>query len=165
MTQRLPLLMELGASKAGLQIGYAVMRLDYTVYSPFTVDGVIETDTPGTYVVLDGYAAPDEGGYVAVYESDGGDPPVLTPIARGTIPSAISVADALLVRDWTQMAGPVPGRSALQALRFLRNRWWVDSAGVLTVTAEDDDATAWVANLTSDEDASPVTGLVPTGVP
>lgn len=88
MTQRLPLLMELGASKSGLQIGYAVMKLDYTVYSPFTVDGVIETDTPGTYVVLDGYAAPDEGGYVIVSESDGGDPATLTALAEAAIESS-----------------------------------------------------------------------------
>lgn len=70
-----------------------------------------------------------------------------------------NIADALLKRDWTAVTGEA-ARSALNALRFLRNKWSV-SAGTLTVTEEDDLTTAWTGTVTTDAAANPVTGVDP----
>jgi hypothetical protein len=51
-------------------------------------------------------------------------------------------------------------RTPLNALRFLRNKWSV-SGTTLTVTKEDDTASAWTATLTSDGSANPVVGSDP----
>lgn len=82
-------------------------------------------------------------------------------MALTNAPSAIDNADALLLRDWTAVVGAVPARSALNALRWLRNKWFI-VAGVLTVTKEDDTTTAWTAAMTSDAAADNITGGDPT---
>lgn len=71
-------------------------------------------------------------------------------------------ADRFLVRDWsaTQNAMTVNQRSALNALRFLRNKWSI-AAGTLTVCREDDTATAWTSALTTNASADPVTASDP----
>lgn len=69
------------------------------------------------------------------------------------------IADAILKRDWTAVTGEA-ARSALNALRFLRNKWSI-SGSTLTVTEEDDTTPAWTATLTSDAAADPVTGSDP----
>lgn len=71
-----------------------------------------------------------------------------------------AAADALLKRDWTLVGAPA-ARSALNALRFLRNLWVV-TAGTLHVTEEDDTTDAWTAVLTTDATADPVIGSDPT---
>ena len=71
-----------------------------------------------------------------------------------------SVADAILKRDWTAVSGEA-SRSVLNALRWLRNKWTI-SAGTLTVTKEDDTATAWSGPVTSTAGADPVTGVDPS---
>jgi hypothetical protein len=53
------------------------------------------------------------------------------------------IADAFLKRDWTAVTGEA-SRSALNALRLLRNKWAI-SAGTLTVEKEDDSTDAWTA--------------------
>lgn len=58
-----------------------------------------------------------------------------------------NIADALLKRDWSSVTGEA-GRSVLNALRFLRNKWSV-SGTTLTVTKEDDSTSAWTATLTT----------------
>jgi len=75
------------------------------------------------------------------------------------VPTAVENADALLKRDWTQVTDEA-ARSALNALRFLRNKWSV-SGTTMTVTKEDDLAKAWEATLTSSSSASPITGVTP----
>lgn len=70
------------------------------------------------------------------------------------------IADALLKRDWTAVTGEA-ARSALNALRFLRNRWVV-STNTLTVYEEDDATTAWTAAVTDTVGADPVTGVDPS---
>lgn len=70
-----------------------------------------------------------------------------------------NIADALLKRDWTSVTGEA-ARSALNALRFLRNKWTV-SAGTLTVTEEDDTATAWTAAVSTTA-GDPASGVDPT---
>lgn len=77
-----------------------------------------------------------------------------------TPPTAIENADALLTRDWTAIVGAVPARCALNALRWLRNRWTA-IGNVLTVTEEDDTTVAWTAQLTTDANANPTTGSDP----
>lgn len=70
-----------------------------------------------------------------------------------------AIADALLKRDMSAVTGEA-ARSPLNALRFLRNKWTV-AAGTLTVTKEDDTATAWTGAVTSDPAADPITGTDP----
>lgn len=71
-----------------------------------------------------------------------------------------SFADALLKRDWTQVAGEA-ARSVLNSLRFLRNRRSI-VAGVLQVTGENDVDIKWSANLTTSATAEPITDIDPT---
>lgn len=96
MTQTLPLSLTLGSANAGKLIGYTVLALDRTEYAAFTL--ATEGDVPGTYYALDGYVAPDAGGYLVVSESDDGDPAVLTAMVETDIePSgltALAVVDA-----------------------------------------------------------------------
>lgn len=68
-------------------------------------------------------------------------------------------ADALLKRDFASVTGEA-ARSALNALRFLRNKWSIAST-TLTVTKEDDTATAWTSTVTTTGGANPVTGNDP----
>lgn len=72
----------------------------------------------------------------------------------------INIADALLKRDWNSVTGEA-ARSALNAFRFLRNKWSI-AAATLTVTEEDDSTPAWTAAITDDATADPVTGVDPT---
>jgi len=81
------------------------------------------------------------------------------PAAVGDIPTAIQNADALLKRDWTLVTGEA-ARSVLNALRFLRNKWAL-AAGTLTVTKEDDAATAWTGAVTTDAAVDQITGVDP----
>lgn len=75
-------------------------------------------------------------------------------------PAANDIADAVLKRDWTAVAGEA-SRSVLNALRFLRNKRTVAGA-VLSVKEEDDATEAWAADLTTDPAAEPVTEVDPT---
>lgn len=73
--------------------------------------------------------------------------------------AAIEIADALLKRDFSAVSGE-SARSALNALRFLRNKWSI-AGTTLTVTEEDDSTTAWTAAMSVDASADPVTGSDP----
>ena len=73
--------------------------------------------------------------------------------------TANEIADALLTRDWNSVTGEA-ARSALNALRFLRNKYSI-SGTTLTVTQEDDATSAWTSTLTTDAAADPVTGSDP----
>jgi len=73
-----------------------------------------------------------------------------------------AIGDAVLLRDWADIDGDVPARSALNALRFLRNAWAVDPSGNLVVAKEDDATIAWQATLMTGPGASPVIGSLPT---
>lgn len=70
-----------------------------------------------------------------------------------------NIADTLLKRDWTAVTGEA-SRSALNALRFLRNRWRINS-GTLTVYKEDDSTSAWTGAATSSS-SNPITEVDPT---
>lgn len=76
-------------------------------------------------------------------------------------PSATSIADAILTRDWTAVTGEA-SRSVLNALRALRNKVSRTSATEITVTEEDDTTAAWTATITTDNSASPITGVDPS---
>lgn len=69
------------------------------------------------------------------------------------------IADALLKRDMSAVSGEA-ARSPLNALRFLRNKWSL-AGTTLTVTKEDDAATAWTATVTAQAGADPVVGSDP----
>ena len=71
-----------------------------------------------------------------------------------------AVADAVLTRDWTAIAS-WPARCALQAMRFLRNRWRITSGNELEVFEEDDTTVAWTAPVTR-EQKNAVTEVDPT---
>lgn len=78
--------------------------------------------------------------------------------------AAQGLADELLNRDMAAGidSGTQDVRTVRQALRFLRNRWYIDN-GTLYVTKEDDDAESWEAELTTEEVARPVSGMDPQG--
>jgi hypothetical protein len=77
----------------------------------------------------------------------------------GDLPTATEAADALLKRDWTQVTGEA-ARSALNALRFLRNKWSL-AGTTLTVTKEDDSAPAWTGTVATQAGADPIVGSDP----
>lgn len=90
-------------------------------------------------------------------ELQGDDVPGL--IAALNDPTAVEVADAILKRDWNSVSGEA-ARSALNALRFLRNKWSI-SGTTLTVTQEDDSTAAWTGTVSTDASADPVIGNDP----
>lgn len=75
------------------------------------------------------------------------------------MPSAVEVADAVLTRDWTAVAGPPPAFSLWNAVRFLRNAWTLmpGTPPRLHVKTEDGSTDAWVRNVTTDAIAEPIT--------
>lgn len=77
-----------------------------------------------------------------------------------------SVADALLDRDMglgvDTGADATLGRTVRQALRFLRNKWYIIGT-TLSVTKEDDSTVSWTSTLTATPGADPITGANPTG--
>lgn len=77
-----------------------------------------------------------------------------------TVPTAVENADVLLTRDWTSVVGEA-GRSVLNALRFVRNRWYM-SGTTLTVTKENDSSPAWTAEVSTTPGADPITGTDPS---
>jgi hypothetical protein len=77
----------------------------------------------------------------------------------GAVPTAIENADALLNRDMSAVSD-TESRSPLNALRFIRNKWSI-SGTTLTVTKEDDTASAWTATVTATPGADPITGNDP----
>lgn len=72
---------------------------------------------------------------------------------------ANQIADAILNRDFTSVSD-TNARTALNALRFLRNKWSI-AGTTLTVTKEDDSTSAWTATVSTDATADPVTGNDP----
>lgn len=71
----------------------------------------------------------------------------------------IAIADAILKRDFSAVSGE-SARSLINAARFLRNKWSV-SGTTLTVTKEDDAASAWTATVTKDAASAPVVASDP----
>lgn len=72
------------------------------------------------------------------------------------VPTAVQNADALLKRDWNSVSGEAT-RSALNALRFVRNRFsTVVTPGSVTVYKEDDTTVAFTKSLTTDAAAEPI---------
>lgn len=74
------------------------------------------------------------------------------------------IADGILDRDMAVGvdSGSDSVRTVRQALRFLRNRWYIDG-GVLYVMKEDDSNTSWTAIPLTDISAEPITGVNPQG--
>lgn len=70
------------------------------------------------------------------------------------------IADALLKRDWSSVTGEA-ARSVLNALRFLRNKWSL-TGSTLTVTKEDDTASAWTSEVVATPGVDPITESDPT---
>jgi hypothetical protein len=89
----------------------------------------------------------------------------LTAIGAGVLNSAArnEIADSLLDRDMAAGtdSGSTTVRTVRQALRFLRNRWFI-SGGTLTVTTEDDATTSWTGAVTQTA-GNPVSEINPAG--
>jgi hypothetical protein len=86
------------------------------------------------------------------------------PFAAVSLPATerTAIADAVLTRDWSQIV-TWPARCLLQGMRLLRNKWWIEPVGgLLTVTTENDDTTAWQMLTQSQEGADPIVGQSPT---
>lgn len=157
---------DFGAGYAGAlaSAGYTLIsRATQAAIGSRTTSGVAISATDGTVSSVTVLADPtvpfdvrwDSGGDAPVY---GTDPYPIPPYA--TAPTGVEIADAILLRDWTEIDSDVPGRCALQALRFLRNAW-ATTSNSLVVKAEDDATNAWTKPLTTDAEALPITG---TGV-
>jgi hypothetical protein len=70
-----------------------------------------------------------------------------------------SIADKVLGRNLE--GGSDGGRTVQQSLYFLRNKWFVDNAGTLTVYLTDDSTVSWTATVSSSSSAQPITGNDP----
>lgn len=79
------------------------------------------------------------------------------------IPTAIQNADALLLRDWTQIIVSVPSRCLLNAARFLRNRWTLNrQTGALAVYDETDAGEPVWTGSGSTQAGDPISGIDPS---
>jgi hypothetical protein len=146
-----------GASgMAPLVLRIALIGMDF---SNATTGGLANLDAAVSSRLADtNYTAPDNTSVTAIKAKTDNLP--TSPAAVGDIPTAIENADALLKRDWTAVTGEA-ARSALNALRILRNKWST-SGGTLTVTKEDDSTSAWTSALSSSASADPITGSDPS---
>jgi hypothetical protein len=77
------------------------------------------------------------------------------------IQSPALIADQYLLRDWSLITATVPPRCALNAMRFIRNRWGIVGTS-LSVKKEDDTTEAWNAQVETSAGATPVVGVDPT---
>lgn len=123
-----------------------------------TIAGYLDTEIAAIKTVTD--ALPDAGALttitsnIALILADTGTDGVV--ISSTT---ANAIADAILNRDFSSVSD-TNARTALNALRFLRNKWSI-AATTLTVTKEDDSTSAWTATVSTDAAANPVTGNDP----
>lgn len=79
--------------------------------------------------------------------------------------AAKALADVIYLRDMSKVEtgadNGVAGRTGLDALRFIRNKWTA-SGDTLSVKKEDDSTEAWAATITHDPVAEPITGMDPS---
>lgn len=115
-------------------------------------------DAAKTALAASSYTAPDNTSITAIKAKTDNLP--ASPAAVSDIPTATQNADALLKRDWTGLTGEA-SRSVLNALRFMRNKWSL-SGTTMTVTKEDDTATAWTATVTTNATQDPISGADPS---
>lgn len=75
-----------------------------------------------------------------------------------------TIADGFLDRDMSTGtdSGSSTVRTVRQALRFLRNKWIINS-GQLFVYKEDDSTTSWSSDISTDASAVPIVGNDPVG--
>jgi hypothetical protein len=161
-----------GLTEASIDIAYARVETDNDVttsdvtpaaltaltdaHTDWGFEEVSATDHPGLYRLDIADAVFASGAWSAVVSITG----------TGLDPADLEfvfldhVAEAILLKDWTAITATVPARSALNALRFLRNKWSL-AAGTLTVTKEDDSTSAWTAAISTDAAAVPVIGSDP----
>lgn len=118
-----------------------------------TIDGIVDAILVDTGTTIPGTIATVDSNVDAILLDTGTDGVVISAA------TANAIADALLKRDFNSVSGE-SARSALNALRFLRNKWSV-SGTTLTVTKEDDSTSAWTSTLTTDGTADPVTASDP----
>jgi hypothetical protein len=157
---------------AGQRVGAQLLNTDGT---PFTGAATV-------YIVKDGgaQAIGSVGGGVATHKGNGyhqyapsqaetdADLLAYTFIGVGAIAQTVHVytlpdteiADAVLKRDWAQVTGEA-SRSVLNALRHIRNRWYMSGLN-LVVTKEDDATQAWSAAVGTNAAADPITSVDPT---
>lgn len=118
-----------------------------------TIDGIVDAILVDTGTTLPATLTTIDGNVDAILLDTGTDGVVISAT------TANEIADALLKRDFSAVSGE-SARSALNALRFLRNKYSIDGT-TLTVTKEDDSTSAWTSVLTTDAAADPVTGSDP----
>jgi hypothetical protein len=81
-------------------------------------------------------------------------------IVSSTSSARNDLADSYLSRDWTAVSGSIAPRSALNAMRFLRNAWRIDGT-TLQVTDETDNFSSpvWERTVETSNNAKPITGV------
>lgn len=136
-----------GAGTAGKIIGE---NLNATVSSRATQISV--DDLPTNAELATALAAADDAILAAIAALNDLSAAEVT----AAVPTAVQNADALLKRDWNSVSGEAT-RSALNALRFIRNRFsTVVTPGSVTVYKEDDTTVAFTKSLTTDAAAEPI---------
>ena len=110
------------------------------------------TDIPATITTMQG-----------VVTTIAADTTTDIPALIDALPTAIENADALLARDIgsTTGAGTLNERTVRAALRILRNKLVIGTTD-MTVYKEDDSATAWMATLTTNASAEPISTIDPS---
>lgn len=153
---------------SGAHIGYRFYKSDGTASGARITTGVWEIGSSGVYGVASPTIPGDACGVLwdddrnsTLFAWEGFDYrlPEADAGTTGGIPTAVQNADALLLRNFGSLT-VTDTRCALNALRFLRNKWSL-SGTTLTVTAEDDTTSAWTSVVTTNAAATPVTGSDP----
>lgn len=123
-------------------LGDLALHITSTGADPLDVAWEVVTDLPGLSVasVSGAVGSVAAGGITAA--SFAADAITAAKVAADV---GTELADALLKRDLSAVTGEA-ARSPLNALRFLRNKWSI-ATSTLTVTKEDDTATAWTATV------------------
>lgn len=143
-----------------------------------TITGTVSINN-ATYVAIAGTIAflrEDAGRYYYTLSHNAADRPDVAGSARYTLSDGSytrhiilrvvesgdtgeATATAILTKDWTTIDGAVPQRSALNALRHIRNRWTI-VGDTKTVYAEDDATPVFTTAVTADG-AGNITGDTP----
>lgn len=139
------------ASSVRTELTTELGRIDAAISSRASQASV--DDVPTNSELATALAGADDAVLTAI-----GDLPTNAELATalGDIPTADENADALLKRDWTAVTGEA-SRSALNALRFIRNRFSLTTTpGSVDVFKEDDVTVAYSKTVTTDPDAATI---------
>lgn len=142
---------------AGLtDVGYQFYNVDESANGPRLIAGILDAGD-GWYSVADAVLP---SGAASVRWNSFANAQLLSReyFAPPPVINTAQIADAVLTRDWTAVAGEA-NESLLQAARSIRNKWVIDEAGILTVYKEDGTTIAWQRSVLPEPTALPIVGM------